>query len=104
MTKPSLRRKDLRLLGIVVLVVGLGMSALRYYSTREPLETLAWVEKNRTPQDSAMYASAVYHATYAQQMLQTKWTAGGFATHAVIATVVGLALLFASVRRAERNQ
>lgn len=89
------------LLGVIVLIVGLGMSALRYYSTRAPLETLAWVEKNRTPRDSAMYASALYHATYAQQTLQTKWSAGGFATHAVIVTIIGLALLLAPSRRSK---
>ena len=95
----SLGRQNRILLGVVVLIVGLGMSAARWYSTRGPLETLAWVEKNRTPSDSAMYASALYHATYAQQTLQTKWSAGGFATHAVIATIIGLALLLVPGRR-----
>jgi hypothetical protein len=99
MTRPFLGRRDRILLGVIVLIVGLGISALRYYSTRGPLEALAWVEKNRTPSDSAMYASAVYHATYAQQTLQTKWSAGGFGTQAVVVAVAGLVLLFAPSRR-----
>lgn len=101
MTRQRFGRRDRILLGVVVLIVGLGMSALRYYSTRAPLETLAWIEKNRTPADSAMYASAVYHATYAQQTMQTKWRASGFATHAVVASIIGLTLLVAPSRRRE---
>jgi hypothetical protein len=101
MARPFLGRSQRVLLAAVILIVGLGMSGLRYYSTRAPLEDLAWIEKNRTSSDSAMYASALYHATHAQQTLQTKWSAGGFATHAVVVSIIGLTLLLIPSRRSD---
>ena len=96
-----MERRHRILLAIIILIAGLGISALRYHSTRAPLADLAWIEQNRTPRDSAMYASALYHAAHARQTLQTKWTAGGFAMHAVVAGIVGLALLLVPGRRPE---
>ncbi|MEX2178509.1 MAG: hypothetical protein WD801_07345 [Gemmatimonadaceae bacterium] len=71
----------------------------QWYSTRGPLQTLAWYEQHRAPGDSAGYASALYHAGHAQATHAARWSLTGYATLGVAGTLVGLAVLLGARQR-----
>ncbi len=88
------------ILGIVLVLASPGLSLGQWYSERSPLETLAWFEQNRSPGDSAGYASALYHASYARASVANRWHPLGYGTLGVAGTLLGIALIgFARKRR-----
>lgn len=98
-TREFFPRQSRLLIGALVLLVGLSVSFGRWYATRAPLEELAQVEQHRTQQDSATYASAMYHASHARAIRASRWSLAGYATHGVVAAVLGVALLLSGRSR-----
>lgn len=81
---------------MVLLLAGPALAVAQWNSNRAPLAALAFIEQNRSPGDSAMYASAVYHGAHARASNDSRWRLTGYATLGVIAAVVGTTLLLAS--------
>ena len=81
------------IVGLVLVIASPALAVGQWYSNRAPLATLAWIEQHRSPRDSAAYASALYHAGYAQASNNARWHPTGYGTLAVIGAATGLALL-----------
>jgi hypothetical protein len=87
------------IIGLVLVIASPALAIGQWYSNRSPLRTLAWVEQHRSPGDSALYASALYHAGHAQASNTARWHLSGYATLGVIGTLLGLGLLVAARSR-----
>lgn len=85
--------------GLLLVLVSPALALGQWYSTRGPLQTIAWFDQHRSPRDSAAYASALYHAGHAQATHARRWNLTGYATLGVAGTLVGLALLFGARQR-----
>lgn len=87
------------LVGLMILLLAPGLSYVRWhFQVREPLQTIARIEQNRQPGDSAVYADALYHASHARALQGRKWSLGGYATIGLVGTLVGLALVMSARR------
>lgn len=87
------------IVGLVLVIASPALAIGQWYSNRSPLRTLAWVEQHRSPGDSALYASALYHGGHAQASNTARWRLTGYATLGVVGTALGLALLIAARSR-----
>jgi hypothetical protein len=85
------------LIGVAIVIVAVGMGAMKHASVREPLQTFEWMKANRSPRDSAAFASAMYHAGYARREYDARWSATGYATIGVAVAVCGLVLVASGV-------
>lgn len=85
--------------GILVLLVTVSITLLRWRAVSEPRDFLVTVTRQHAAGQAsdAMLASAQYHAAHAQRSFDTRWSATGYAAQALLGSAVGLALLF--VRR-----
>ena len=92
------RQRTARVIGTVLVIAAPGLAFGSWYSTRQPLEMLAWSEANRSRIPAEAYGSAVYMAAHAQRTLDEKWTATGFATLGIAGFMVGAGFLFISWR------
>lgn len=75
---------------------------LQASQVREQVATLRWVEENRShiqQADSAMYASALYHASYAQGMYAGRWNLTGYMTLGVFGVAAGAAVALSALWR-----
>lgn len=89
-----------RVIGTILVIAAPGLAFGSWYSTRQPLEMLAWSEANRSRIPAEAYGSAVYMASHAQRTLDEKWSPTGFATLGIAGFVTGVVLLAVSRRRA----
>lgn len=93
------RRRVARTVGAVLVIAAPALTFGNWYSTRQPLEMLAWSEQNRSRIPPEAYGSAVYMGSHAQRKLDEKWNATGFATLGLAGTFLGAGLLFFAYRR-----
>ena len=91
-------RRLARVLGTVLVIAAPSLAFGTWYSTRQPLEMLAWSEANRSRIQADAYGSAVYHASFAQRTLDEKWSPTGFATLGITGFLLGIGLLTLSRR------
>lgn len=95
--RPFFGRSQRLMLAVLVLAAGPALALGRWHSTREPLRALAYAEAHRTVNDSAAYASAIYHASYARQARDARWSFSGYATHATLGGILVLALVVSAL-------
>lgn len=86
-------------LGVVFLVVAPALAIGQWYRVKGPIEELERIEQHRSPNDSAAYASAVYHASHARATRAARWHPTGYATTGVTGALVGAALILSARRR-----
>ena len=98
-TYPDSGRSVRRILGLLLLLASPMLAFGARYSAQESLTSLARIEQHRTPADSLVYASAVYHASHARALEANRWRASGYATLGLAGTVAGLGLLVSSLFR-----
>lgn len=89
----------LSILGVVLVLSSPALGLAQWYSNRAPLRTLDWYLNNRSPGDSAAYASALYHASFARASESARWHLSGYATLATAGTALGIVLLALRSRR-----
>jgi hypothetical protein len=92
------KARTLRVIGIILVIAAPGLAFGSWYSTRQPLEMLAWSEANRARIPAEAYGSAVYMAAHAQRTLDEKWTLTGFATLGITGLLVGVGCLWLAQR------
>jgi hypothetical protein len=80
------------LVGVAMLVTSLGLTYAFSRTIEGPIQDLDWVTTHRSPGDSAIYASAAYHAAYASQSFQDRWKVTGYMTIGTVVAVFGGAL------------
>ena len=90
------------LVGVAVIAASAMLTIGKAQSIAAPMETLAWVTEHRSPGDSAVYASAAYHAAYASEDYRTRWKPTGYMTLGTVGGVLGLALVLSAVRGSRR--
>ena len=100
-TSPRERKRLARTVGVVLLIASPSLAFGSWYSTRQPLEMLAWAEANRKNIRAEDYGSAVYMASHAQRNLDEKWRPTGFATMGITGTAFGALLLYRAFRRTQ---
>jgi len=82
-----------RVLGLVLVIASPLIAIGVWRGNREPLETLARLERHRTPADSFGYANALYHGAHARVNESNRWRLTGYATLGTVGTVLGATLL-----------
>ena len=82
-----------RVLGLVLVIASPLIAIGVWRGNREPLETLARLERHRTPADSFGYANALYHGAHARATESHRWRLTGYATLGTAGTVLGAMLL-----------
>lgn len=97
-TSPSARM----LVGVALVLVALGLSGGVWYTSERDLRTLDWYEANRSPSDSAGYASAQYHAAYARATRDGRWHPTGYAALGSLGTLLGLGIAIGGWRARRR--
>ena len=88
-----------RTVGVILLIAAPGLAFGNWYSTRQPLEMLAWSNQNRSRIPAEAYASAVYMGAHAQRTIDEMWKPTGFATLGTFGTLLGIGLLFIARRQ-----
>ncbi|HYC50155.1 MAG TPA: hypothetical protein VEB19_03505 [Gemmatimonadaceae bacterium] len=87
------------LVGIAIVLVSAGLTYGRWYAAEQPIRTLRYFEANRSPGDSAGYASALYHASPALREHANRWTPLGYGTTGIIGILFGAGMLVTALRR-----
>lgn len=80
------------LVGVAIVVASLGLMYGQSRSHEAPIQALDWITTHRSPGDSAVYASAAYHAAYASQSFNGRWKPTGYMTIGTAFAVLGAAL------------
>ena len=98
--------KLLRVLGVVLVICAPVATYRVWDGNRLNLAVLQDMQSRplRDKTDSAMYASAVYHATPARASEVGRWGLTGYVTLGVFGTVVGIGLVVFSHRRLRRGE
>ena len=96
---PARDRRWARILGTVLVIAAPSLAFGSWYSTRQPLEMLAWTEANRARVPAEAYGSAVYMAAHARRTLEEKWSPTGFATLGIAGFLLGVGSLALSRRQ-----
>ena len=82
-----------RVLGLVLIIAAPAVTFGVWYRTRDTIATLAAFEAHRARGDTTGIASAAYHARHARTTEANRWRLTGYATHGLVGTIVGIALL-----------
>ena len=88
-----------RVLGFVLVIAAPLIAIGVWHANRGPLETLAVLERPRTPADSFAYANALYHGVHARTTESNRWHLTGYATLGAVGTVLGATLLLSGWHR-----
>jgi hypothetical protein len=99
----SRSRAVLRAVGLSLVIAAVGLAFGEWDSTRQPLETMARMEKNRHPADSSAYEHAAEHAGWARETLAKRWHITGYATLGILGTLAGASLFYAGISRRTRG-
>jgi hypothetical protein len=99
--QPLASRRTRVALGVLILIAALGVTWMRASVAQDALHTLTDVTRlHREGQTTdRILANATYHAAHAQRTVDNRWTLTGYATHGVIGSALGLALLLVRRRR-----
>jgi hypothetical protein len=90
------------LVGAMIAIISGVLCYLQVAQVREQLATLRWVEANRAQgqqADSALYASALYHASFAQGTYAGRWGLTGYMTLGVFGVAAGAAVALSALWR-----
>jgi hypothetical protein len=91
----------LRVFGIVLLLAAPYMVYSAREANQQNIVVLHQMEhtKLKDAVDSANYASALYHGSHSLSSEAGQWKAGGYASNAAVAVLVGLAFVVVGFRR-----
>ena len=87
------------LVGAMIAIISVVVWYASAAGVRAPIETFRWFEQNRSPNDSAAYASALYHASAAQGIYAGRWGLAGYMTLGVFGVAAGAVVALSALWR-----
>ena len=97
--KPFFPPSSRALLGVVGVLASAAVTYAKARSVQGALDDLLWVSAHRAPGDSAVIASAAYHAGHASLDYNARWGLTGYMTLGTLFVALGVVLALSALRR-----